>query len=85
MDKQEFLNQLEQALIANGVSQSKADKYLKKFENMNISLFPKEDMYYILQNYESQIYFAERKIREEAFKMVLEELSQDKYLGNFMG
>lgn len=59
--------------------------YLKKFENMNISLFPKEDMYYIIQNYESQMYFAERKIREEAFKMVLEELSQDKYLGNFMG
>lgn len=58
--------------------------YLKKFENMNISLFPREDMYYIMQDYESQMYFAERKIREEALKMVLEKLRQNEYLGNFM-
>lgn len=60
-------------------------RYLKTFEKINASLFPKEDMYYIMQNYESQMYFAERKIKEKALKMVLEELEQDEYLGNFMG
>lgn len=60
-------------------------RYLKTFERINVSLFPKEDMYYILQEFEYNMYFAKDKAKEQALKMSLEKLAEEECFGNFMG
>lgn len=60
-------------------------RYLKTFERMDVPLFPKEDIYYILQEYEYYMHFTKDWAKEEALKKSLEKLAEEECFGNFMG